>query len=137
MSEHHTANRAPDREPPHPSLAGQAGDAWLAAAAALAAAALASPGVHSLSESAAYQTRGRGPAVRGVRLARLPNGNAHVEVGLVVEAAVLGSRDALDQAVDGAAGRVRAAWGVHGFGIPLVLDVHVVGAEDVVASGPL
>lgn len=114
--------RAPD------SLSG-ATDAWLDAATALRHAALDVPGVAALSASAAFQTRGRGPAVAGVALAPLLGGGVRADVALVVAAEAATEPGRLEAVARLAGQAVRAAWDRVGDPSPFELRVHVVDVD--------
>jgi len=104
-------------------LSGDAPDAWAAAAAALRHAALGVVGVDRLSESAMYQTRGRGATVPGVALQPAPGGGAQADVALVLDP----TPGLSTEAVARAAGQVlQATWQRLGDPPPLALRVHVV-----------
>ena len=101
-------------------------DGWLDAATALRQAALGVSGVAALSGSAAFQTRGRGPAVGGVALAPQIGGGVRADVAVVLAAEAAAERGRL-AAVSRAVGQaVRAAWRRLGDPAPLDLQVHVV-----------
>ena len=111
-----------------PGGPGGAADAWLDAAAALRHAALDVDGVAALSGSAAFQTRGRGPAVSGVALAPLVGGGVRADVAVVVGAQAV--EEAGVEAVARLAGQaVRAAWDRLGDESPFELRVHVVDLD--------
>ena len=111
-----------------PAATGGAGDPWLEAAAALRHAALEVDGVAGLSESAAFQTRGRGPAVTGVALAPLVGGGLRADVALVVGAAAT-EEPGLEAVARLAGQAVRAAWDRLGEETPFELQVHVVDVD--------
>ena len=112
-----------------PGAPGGAADPWLEAAAALRHAALDVAGVAALSESAAFQTRGRGPAVAGVALAPLLGGGIRADVALVVGAEAASEPGRLEAVARLAGQAVRAAWDRLGEAAPFELQIHVVDVQ--------
>ena len=101
-------------------------DAWLKAAAAVAAAVSETPGVAALAGSAVYQTRGRGAVVKGVAVSAARSGGATAEVGLVVGLGAFRSRRALDAVLAEARARARRAWEQLGMEGPFHVLLHLV-----------
>ena len=111
-----------------PAATGGVADPWLEAAGALRHAALDVDGVAALSDSAAFQTRGRGPAVAGVALAPLVGGGVRADVALVVGAEAT-EEPGLETVARLAGLAVRAAWDRLGDDGPFELQVHVVDVD--------
>lgn len=111
-------------------------DGWIRAAAAVRHAVLTTAGVAGLSESAAFQTHGRGPAVRGVALRASDRGPVRLDVGVVVEAAVASDPDRLAGLARFVRSAAEAAWvraGVRsasGRAVPVEVAVHLVDVAD-------
>ena len=111
-----------------PRAPGGAADPWLDAAAALRHAALEVAGVAALSDSAAFQTRGRGPAVAGVALAPLVGGGIRADVALVVGSEAV-ENAGLEPVSRFAGQAVRAAWDRLGDPSPFEVQIHVVDVD--------
>lgn len=116
----------PFHQTPQDRLDASPPDAWLDAAATLRHAALGVSGIVGLSESAAFQTRGRGPAVFGVALAPLLRGGAMADVAVIVDADVMEGPSRLTDVAGAVESCLYATWERMGDPYPLTVAVHVV-----------
>lgn len=110
-------------------------DPWVAAAEAVRLAVLTTPGIADLSDSAAFQTHGRGVAVRGVALRPAGPRAARLEVGVVVEAEVATDPDRLGGVARSVRTAASAAWArtglqsTSGQALRAEVTVHVVDLD--------